>query len=437
MLQALRGSAVRFGTVNGVLQRLLAVSQQHQTARSLQQSEGLQHAVDKLAKTPWPSQPWAVGSSRRLQTDARLPLERLQEAITPEVCAELNAKGYAVVDGVFGPISAHRLELELMHVHQAGLMHLNHTHLVAKGETQLLAKSQVMEAELTLEAAVREAAPLVAQLDADRRLATMLNLFLPQLRLDSAAIKMQHNEGGGGCFPMHFDSDELLDGRRVTAIFYLNQHWKPSHGGQLRLYPFPAPPVDIDPLQDRLVLFATTRMLHRVLPSRAPRSCFTIWLSEGRSKAAGVAPKPLLPPPDSGQPSEALWRFLMQPAVRQHVCKLAYADEWERSILESHPACEATEGALDKHRQEVAAISKALSKFQPGLGQLLSAAAVLDAASRASQAAATAGEGEGSASSSSSSSSGDAAGCVSGPTEEQLQEAVALLQQVAAHVKWF
>jgi hypothetical protein len=52
-----------------------------------------------------------------------------------------------------------------------------------------------MEAELTLEAAVREAAPLVAQLDADRRLATMLNLFLPKLRLESHAIKMQHNEG--------------------------------------------------------------------------------------------------------------------------------------------------------------------------------------------------------------------------------------------------
>jgi Rps23 Pro-64 3,4-dihydroxylase Tpa1-like proline 4-hydroxylase len=50
---------------------------------------------------------------------------------------------------------------------------------------------------------------------------------------------------------------------QVTAIFYLNQHWKPSHGGQLRLYPFPAPPVDIQPLQDRLVLFASTRMLHR------------------------------------------------------------------------------------------------------------------------------------------------------------------------------
>jgi hypothetical protein len=50
-----------------------------------------------------------------------------------------------VVDGVFGPINSHRLELELMHVHQSGLMHLNHTHLVAKGETQLLAKLQVLQ----------------------------------------------------------------------------------------------------------------------------------------------------------------------------------------------------------------------------------------------------------------------------------------------------
>lgn len=62
---------------------------------------------------------------------------------------------------------------------------------------------------------------------------------------------------------MHFDSDEALDGRRVTAIMYLNPAWEPHHGGQLRLYPFPAPPVDVEPLHDRLVLFSAARMLHR------------------------------------------------------------------------------------------------------------------------------------------------------------------------------
>lgn len=36
-----------------------------------------------------------------------------------------------------------------------------------------------------------------------------------------------------------------------------------------------------------------------------------------------------MPPPDTGSStdtgSDAVWRFLMQPAVRQHVCKQAYA----------------------------------------------------------------------------------------------------------------
>ena len=71
--------------------------------------------------------------------------------------------------------------------------------------------------------------------------------------------------GKGGCFPLHYDSDEQVDGRRVTAIFYLNTDWQPSHGGQLQLFPFPDSPVEIAPVADRLVLFSSCRMLHRYL----------------------------------------------------------------------------------------------------------------------------------------------------------------------------
>lgn len=71
--------------------------------------------------------------------------------------------------------------------------------------------------------------------------------------------------GNGGCFPLHYDSDEQVDGRRVTAIFYLNTEWQPSHGGQLQLFPFPDSPVEIAPIADRLVLFSSCRMLHRYL----------------------------------------------------------------------------------------------------------------------------------------------------------------------------
>jgi Rps23 Pro-64 3,4-dihydroxylase Tpa1-like proline 4-hydroxylase len=62
---------------------------------------------------------------------------------------------------------------------------------------------------------------------------------------------------------MHFDSDEALDGRRVTAVVYLNPDWTPGHGGEMRLYPFPEPVVDVEPRHDRMLLFAATRMLHR------------------------------------------------------------------------------------------------------------------------------------------------------------------------------
>ena len=67
------------------------------------------------------------------------------------------------------------------------------------------------------------------------------------------AVDMTVIAGNGGCFPMHFDTYEGQDTRTVTAITYLNPDYDPSHGGQLRLYPFPSPPVDIEPRMDRTV----------------------------------------------------------------------------------------------------------------------------------------------------------------------------------------
>ena len=69
--------------------------------------------------------------------------------------------------------------------------------------------------------------------------------------------------GDGACFPIHVDSEESVDGRRLTAILYLNPGWRPADGGHLRLYPPFAPPVDVEPRHDRLVLFLSNRMLHR------------------------------------------------------------------------------------------------------------------------------------------------------------------------------
>ncbi|GIL47056.1 hypothetical protein Vafri_3886 [Volvox africanus] len=166
-----------------------------------------------------------------------------ERSITPEVAQHLNNHGYAVVDGVFGRDMARQLRSEVLHLYEQGLMHKNCTHLVKDNATSLVEKSHIHEAELTLDSGIQAAAPLCAALNSDRTLATLLSLFLPQLTLDSQAIKLQYNAGSGGCFPMHYDSDEQLDGRRVTAIFYLN----PGYGTVLSDYSCDVHTAEVNP----------------------------------------------------------------------------------------------------------------------------------------------------------------------------------------------
>lgn len=294
-----------------------------------------------------------------------------QNAITPAVCADLEAKGYAVVDNVWLPRTNKLLREELESLYHRSMMHANCTHLVKDNAVTLLAKSNIYEAELTLDSKVQDAAPIVNQINEDRTLMTMLSLFMPKLTLDSQAIKMQYNCGTGGCFPAHFDSDEQLDGRRITAICYLNDGWQAAEGGALRLYPWPAPPVDVLPSASRLVLFSSCRMLHRVCPSHRPRSCFTIWMGCNRKRQRVHTGAPLqdAAPPDPSD-VEAAMQFLMQPPVRKHVVRLVYAEEWRRSLLESHPESASRDAALAEHEAEVATISRILSPYADIIAQM-------------------------------------------------------------------
>eukprot|EP01050_Picozoa_sp_SAG11_P002532 SAG11_NODE_129_length_15500_cov_16.145250_19_plen_131_part_00 len=59
-------------------------------------------------------------------------------------------------------------------------------------------------------------------------LVSRLNSACPQLRLTGVdTVKAQLNTGGGGCFPMHYDTSSVISNRAVTALFYLNPRWEP------------------------------------------------------------------------------------------------------------------------------------------------------------------------------------------------------------------
>eukprot|EP00899_Mesostigma_viride_P010657 jgi/Mesvir1/19593/Mv26413-RA.1 len=298
--------------------------------------------------------------------------QRLQEAVNPGNLRALASRGWAVVDGVFDRPSIEILRQEIIDLKSRDLLHKNQTHFVALGVTERVDKERIWEAELTFDETVQERCPVFASLARDFSLATLINVFLPgfqQRKLDSQALKLQYNEGRGGCFPIHPDTHVTLDERKVTAIFYLNDNWKQGDGGELRLYPFPGGPiVDIPPLGGRLVLFSSHAIPHRTLPSHAPRYCFTSWLSCKRrpweAPSARVPSPPLLPAPgDPPLAEEVALRYLMSAAAHMHVCKLVYVDEWAASLEQSHPACESRDRILERHWSEVAAIKRALAPY--------------------------------------------------------------------------
>ena len=54
-------------------------------------------------------------------------------------------------------------------------------------------------------------------------------------------------------------------------------------------------------------------------------------------------------------------RQLLSPKVYGHLCKLVYADEWARSIEESHAPSAALFQALETHWREVETIAEVLA----------------------------------------------------------------------------
>ena len=55
---------------------------------------------------------------------------------------------------------------------------------------------------------------------------------------------------------------------------------------------------------------------------------------------------------------------MLRPDVRHHLSKLLYAEEWAKSIEESHPVSEARAVTLAKHWEDVGKIKKVLHHVQ-------------------------------------------------------------------------
>ena len=334
-----------------------------------------------------------------------------ERVVLPEVCEHLIRHGYAVVDGALDGVTVGeggaslsetlRRELDRLasssdadadaDASSAGSsrapdgMKRNATVLVQKDRVVELEKANIFEAEVhAMKDEMASRFPALRALREDRTFLTLLNAHAPPRTraedLHHQVVKLQVNFGMGACFPLHFDSAAELDGRRVTALTYLNPGWKEGDGGELVVYPFPSPPVKIEPRMGRVVLFSAANMLHRVLPSKARRLCFTQWFfarsaggssvsssaagSSGSAANGGVGG-------DGGDVAAAQVAALLRPEMRKHLMKVVHADEWAKSIEASHPDTPERKMALDTHWREVDVISRALAgKFPAGLAEV-------------------------------------------------------------------
>ena len=269
-------------------------------------------------------------------------MRRLESVLTTDTLSLLDTQGYVVVDDAFPSHVAQGLRSEILSCYTAGAMSSNSTAFVSPPSastsspsshgsvphiTRLISKPNIHEAEVLPGLLSTPSLPLPLLSAFSSHLLPYLDSLLcsrlPHLLLfpGLSSLKLQVN-AGRGCFPFHYDSPgNLADTRRLTLLLYLNPAYLPSHGGHLLLRPFLGRPVSVHPTFNRLLLFRSDRMLHRVTVSGAQRCCLTVWL-HGRSVDVGVG----------GEKGEG-W---MHAGVQRGLSKCVYEEEWRESYREAH-----------------------------------------------------------------------------------------------------
>jgi SM-20-related protein len=208
------------------------------------------------------------------------------------IATELRAKGYCVIDGLVGRAFASRMAADVRRLRVSGDMRpgrLQHgvavdsnvstrgdlIRLFASGDDHLAAGAgDALAGYFQLMDDVREA------LDADAGVSRTVRGRMGLSKFMAACYP-----GDGARYVRHRDAWPHKPGRKLTLILYLNEGWRPGHGGCLRIWP-EAPeggaqqqqlaPVSIEPRMDRLVVFCSW-LEHEVEPAHAERYALTTW----------------------------------------------------------------------------------------------------------------------------------------------------------------
>jgi len=267
-----------------------------------------------------------------------------------------------VIDHAFSKEWAMTAREEMAKIHAQGILGASGNLLsTTAGEGHLLEKHHIYEKDLVLDGRLNpdtlsawDVAPLLKRFvehDAEVMVARF-NAACPGLNLTGLdQLKVQLNLGHGGCFPMHYDTS-TGSARELTAILYLNDEWTPEDGGELRLCPFPFENVDIPPVFNRLALFNSHQMLHRVMPSHAKeRYALSLWF--GTTSGTKESFPNRMPPPLEDDVDYDSLAVLREPETRKVLSKVLYAEQYAESFHDAFEEKDKVEESLTLHWQQV------------------------------------------------------------------------------------
>jgi len=198
--------------------------------------------------------------------------------------------GYAVIDGAYGQAVATQIHASIATLHAQRRLRAGRLQHGAKQTSDTSVRSdkitfitpamgKAQGVSPTLGAYMQQADELRA------RLGTARMRSLVRGPLEGCTFMCAVYPGAGARYVKHRDALPYSAGRKLTIIYYVNQEWRPEHGGCLRIWPTAErPPLDVAPRSDRLVIFVSS-LEHEVMPAWQPRYALTTWLYNKRDTA--------------------------------------------------------------------------------------------------------------------------------------------------------
>lgn len=208
------------------------------------------------------------------------------------------------------------------------------------------------------------------------------------------SVKVQYNDGRGGCFPLHHDNPGAPSKRALTIVGYLNDAWEPAHGGEIVFVPFAARRVAVAPTFNRAVIFRSELALHGVRPAWRERLCFTIWVDDpctNRPEACSLTRSHLRAGAYHDGTAGGLAAFFRRSPLQRTIARAVYLEEMSRDL---ERCLRAADGLDDARVAAVVRAHEAAARSQRENPELAEAIRLLLEAKRVAQGAAEGGEEE-------------------------------------------